>query len=278
MNSFIKIPYIKFKKSCLHNWAKRKYISSENKKQDKVDTALKKCATLYSQGREGAAMRLKDEYSFDPVTNTLYNLIKFFTYREVDNIAISNMIESLKECGIDVEIKGNALYISSEDLNFRVVKFSKYEPRILATLKDIEEPSRGGKCHPYGVVTTLCYANNKNFETHFVTGRIYQLSPKAKYLHSWVEISDSKDVFVIDPTRNAVYPKDAFYYINHVGDTVRLHSSEVRKDYDMIRALTDYDDYAVKIYYENPERGRNLYKKLISSGAIEAASQKQKES
>ena len=37
----------------------------------------------------------------------------------------------------------------------------------------------------------------------------------------------------------------------------------------MIRALTDYDGYAVKVYYENPERGRRLYKKLVELGEIE---------
>lgn len=128
---------------------------------------------------------------------------------------------------------------------------------------------------PYGVLTALCYRNNKNFETHFVTGRIYQLSPKAKYLHSWVEISDKKEEFVIDPTRNAVYSKEAFYYINHVGETARVHSKVLSEDYDMIRTLTDYDNYAVKVYYENPEKGRVLYKKLVSIGAIEEAPQKQ---
>ena len=44
----------------------------------------------------------------------------------------------------------------------------------------------------------------------------------------------------------------------------------------MIRKLTDYDYFAVKVYYENPERGRKLYKKLVSIGEIEEVSQKEK--
>jgi hypothetical protein len=36
VKNYIKIPYIKFRKSCLHNWAKWKYIASENKKQGKA--------------------------------------------------------------------------------------------------------------------------------------------------------------------------------------------------------------------------------------------------
>jgi len=269
MKNFLKIPYVKFRKAGLHNWAKWKYITRENKSQEKVDRTVLKCSTLYSQGRNSEALRLANSYSLDPVANTLYNIIKAFTYREIDMIAISQMIDSLAKCGVEAKIEGDVLHISSENLNFKVVKFSRYEPKILLQLRDIEEPSRGGKCHPYGVITTLCYKNNKNFETHFVTGRIYQLSPKAKYLHSWVEISDGKDEFVIDPTRNSVYSKDAFYRINHVGETSRLHSKVLSADYDMIRALTDYDSYAVKVYYENPERGRALYKKLVALGEIE---------
>lgn len=276
MKNFIKIPYIKFRKSCLHNWAKRKYITSENKKQDRIDASFLKYATLYEKGKESDAQRLNEVYSFDPVANTLYNLIKGFTYKEVDNNAISNLINTLAIVGIEAKIVDDVLFVQSEEISFYVNKLSKYEPRILRQLPDIEYPTRGGKCHPYGVITTLCFANNKNFETNFVTGRIYQMSPKAKYLHSWVEISDGEKEFVIDATRNAIYSKEAFYYINHVGETARVHSSKLKEDYEMIRKLTDYDNIAVKIYYENPEKGRKLYKKLVSLGEIEASPQIEK--
>ena len=55
-------------------------------------------------------------------------------------------------------------------------------------------------------------------------------------------------------------------YIN----TYRLYPNEYqgKRDYDLIRKLTDYDDYAVKVYYENPERGRKLYEKLVEIGEI----------
>ncbi len=276
MKNFIKIPYIKFRKSCLHNWAKWKYITSENKKQDRVDASFLKYATLYEKGKESDAQRLNDIYSFDPVANTLYNLIKGFTYKDVDNTIISNLIDTLAIVGIEAKIDGDVLFVKSDEISFYVNKLSKHEPRILNQLPDIELPSRGGKCHPYGVITTLCFNNNKNFETHFVTGRIYQLSPKAKYLHSWVEISDGERDFVVDPTRNAIYSKEAFYYINHVSETAKVHSSKIKEDYEMIRKLTDYDNFAVKVYYENPERGRKLYKKLVSLGEIEEVSQIEK--
>ena len=60
-----KINYIKFRKAALHNWAKRKYIASENKKQKKVDASFLKCATLYSQGKNEKANRYLREAALE---------------------------------------------------------------------------------------------------------------------------------------------------------------------------------------------------------------------
>ena len=251
MKGFVKFPDIVFSKARLHNWARKKYVTSENKAQDKVDASFYKYATLYATGRERKAKKMDNTYHFDPVSNTLYNLIKFFTYKETDKPAIENLISTLLIADIKVQIEGDVLHVSSNEMSF-----------------DIDKPSRGGKCHPYGVLATIFYSKTDDFDTYFVTGRIYQLSPEAKYLHSWVEVLFNGEVYVIDPTRNAVMPRDAFYKINHVDETVRLHSSEVVKDYRIIRKLTDYDNYAVKVYYENPERGRKLYNMLVRMGEI----------
>ena len=269
MKSFVKFPNIVFSKARLHNWAKRKYITSENKAQDRADTSFYKYATLYALGKDWQAQFVDKFYHFDPVANTLYHLIKHFTYKEVDNVAIQNLINTLQVADIKAEIVDDVLHVTSKDFSFDVDKFSVLEPDILRRLPDIEYPTRGGRCHPYGVVTTMFYGKYADMETHFVTGRIYQLSPLAKYLHSWVEVGFDDRVYVIDPTRNSVMPKEAFYQINHVGDVVKLHSSVIKRDYKMIRKLTDYDNYVVKVYYENPERGRALYKKLVDMGEIE---------
>ena len=269
MKNFVKFPNIVFSKARLHNWAKRKYITSENKAQDRVDASFYKYATLYATGKEWQAQLVDKFYHFDPVSNTLYNLIKNFTYKELDKVTIENLINTLLVAGIRAEIVNDTLHIESEELSFDVDKFSFLEPDILRRLPNIELPTRGGRSHPYGVVTTMFYGKYADIETCLVTGRIYQLSPSAKYLHSWVEIAFDGRVYVIDPTRNSVMPKEAFYHINHVGEIVKLHSSIVKKDYKMIRSLTDYDNYAVKVYYENPERGRALYKKLVDMGEIQ---------
>ncbi len=268
MISYVRFPMIKFSKARLHNWAKKKYITSENEAQDRVDASFLKYAQLYASGKYERTRFLNYFYKFDPVSNTLYNLIKVFTYKELDENAIKDLIDALEIVQIKAEIVDDVLYVESDDLSFNVKKLTNLEPFILKQLPNIDKPSRGGRCHPYGVITALFYDKAKDFETHLVTGRIYQLSPEAKYLHSWVEISDNDATFVIDPTRNAVYSKEAFYKINHVGEVVKVHSSVIKKDYKMIRRLTNYDDYAVKVYYENPKRGRKLYKKLVSLGEI----------
>lgn len=268
MKSFIRFPEIRFRKSLFHFLAKEKYINSENRRQDKVDRAYAKFTKLYTLQKQDKANKINEQYHFDIVASALYNLIKVFTYKDFDTAAIQELIDALKIAGFEIAIIDDILHVKCEEVSFFVKKLSKMEPAILKMLPDIEEESRGGKCHPYGVVTALAYNKNKNFETYFVTGRVYHLSDKGDYLHSWVEISDDKDSFVIDPTRNAVYSKEAFYMINHVKDVVRLHSSVVQQDYKMIRELTTYDQYLAKVYYENPEKGRELHGQLIKMGEI----------
>ena len=268
VKNYLKIPYIKFRKSCLHNWAKWKYIASENKKQDKAKKEYLKYTSLVLSGKDKQAKEFNEKYNFDPLVNILSALIGEFTYKEINKDNFEPLVQALAVAGISVQIISDIMFISSNEFSFCVKKLSLFEPKIMNKLGDIEEDSRNGKCHPYGVVSTLYFDKLKEYETKFVTGRIYQLTPRAKYLHSWVEISDKENTFVVDPTKNAVYLKEIFYDINHVGEVSKLTALEVKTDYKMIKALTDYDNYAVKVYYENPERGKRLYEKLISAGEI----------
>lgn len=268
MKNFIKIPYIKFRKSWLHNWAKWKYITQENKKQDKAKKEYMKYTSLVLAGKEKDAKECNDKFSFDPLAYILSTLISEFTYKKINKDNFEPLVQALAGAGISVQIISDIMFISSNEFSFCVKKLSLFEPRIKDKLKDIEIEDRSGKCHPYGVVTTLYFDKLDEYETKLVTGRIYQLTPKAKYLHSWVEIKDKDNTFVVDPTKNAVYLKDIFYDINHVGEVAVLSADDVKRDYDIIKSLTDYDNYAVKVFYENPERGRTLYKKLVSAGEI----------
>lgn len=270
MKNFIKFPYIKFRKSCLHNYSKWKYITREKSKQEKIKKTYLKYVSLVSKGKEKQADKLSESYEFDPLANILNGLISEFSLKEPNEENLKCYIDSLKSVGIDVQIIFDILFISSNDFSFCVKKLSKYEPEILKQLNDIEKTTRNGKCHPYGVVACLFLDALEDYKNvSLVTGKVFQLSPKAKYLHSWVEFLDEeKNAFVVDPTNNAVYLKDIFYDIHHVGETVNLSSSEVKRDYKIIKDLTDYDEYAVKIYYENPERGRKLYQKLNMLGEI----------
>lgn len=268
MKNFIKIPYIKFRKSWLHNWAKWKYITQENKKQEKAKKEYLKYTSLVLAGKEKDAKECNDKFSFDPLAYILSTLISEFTYKKINKDNFEPLVQALAGAGISVQIISDIMFISSNEFSFCVKKLSLFELRIKDKLKDIEIEDRSGKCHPYGVVTTLYFDNLEEYETKLVTGRIYQLTPNAKYLHSWVEIKDKDNTFVVDPTKNAVYLKDIFYDINHVGEVAVLSADDVKRDYDIIKSLTDYDNYAVKVFYENPERGRTLYKKLVSAGEI----------
>ena len=268
MKNFINFPYIKFSKAKIHNWAKKKYIDSETEKLKQVQDSYSRYILLYSRKNEFAASALNQVYKFDTTKSTLYNLIKSFTYKKFDKISFGFLVQMFADMGIEVKIVDDELFVKMESLEFSVRKFSKFEPEILNQLTDLEEPDRIGKCHPYGVITARYYHKKKAYKTNLVTGRIYQFSPQAKYLHSWVEIEKDGETMVIDPTRNAVYSKEAYYFVNNVSNVVKVSSEELEKDFDIIKALTDYDNYVVKVYYENPENGRKLYNKLVALGEI----------
>ena len=267
MKNFINFPYIKFSKADLCNWAKKKYIDSETTKVNRAQEKFSKYMLLYSSEKENTAKALNLIYRFDPMKNSLYNLIRSFTYKTFDKISFNYLVEMFSDMGLHIDIEGDELVVRKYDFSFSVMKLSKMEPEILKTLPDIEDPERRGKCHPYGVLTALHF-HKKQYKTQLVTGRIYQLSPGAKYLHSWVEIEKDGQILVIDPTKNAVMSKQAYYFINNVSSTVRLDASDVKKDFHIIEALTKYDNYVVKVYYENPKNGRKLYEKLVCLGEI----------
>lgn len=268
MKNFIKFPFIKFKKAKLHSWAQNKYIEDEKRRQEEVEEAYRICGKYIEHGEVEKAQELIDFYNFDPLNEAIFEVIKRFTLKEPDYEGIKTYSDILALAKIFVEITEHELFFKSDYLNFSVKRFSEIRPEILKVLKDIDTVERGGRCHTYSVLSLLNYCKEPSVEVFMVTGRIYQLSPNANYLHSWLEIVDGDTVKVIDCAKNAVMDRDYFYEVNHVSRVERVHSSTIVADYKLIRRLADYDPVVSKVYYENVIRGRKLYRYLVDVGEI----------
>ena len=266
--NFVRFPFIKFEKAKLYSWAKEFYIDSENRAEREVKEAYRECAKYIEQGNHQKAEELRLIYDFQPQYDIVFELMKNFTLKEPNDEVHETYASILEQAGYNVENDDKTLKIHDDGKVIEIERFSDLEPNILKILPDIDKPERGGKCHPYSVLTAVMYKNKTEFNTHLVTGRIYQLSHKFKYLHSWVEISRDGKFYVIDPSKNLVIDRDSYYEINHVQGTERISARQVSEDYKMIRRLTDYDGYIAKVYYENRANGLKLYRRLVSLGEI----------
>ena len=269
--NFVRFPFIKFEKAKLYSWAKEFYIDSENRAEREVKEAYRECAKYIEQGNHQKAEELRLIYDFQPQYDIVFELMKNFTLKEPNDEVHETYATILEQAGYNVEIDDKTLKIHDDGKVIEIERFSDLEPNILKILPDIDKPERGGKCHPYSVLTAVMYKNKTEFDTHLVTGRIYQLSHKFKYLHSWVEISRDGKTYIIDPSKNLVIDRDSYYEINHVQGTERISANQVSEDYKMIRRLTDYDGYIAKVYYENRANGLKLYRRLVSLGEISEA-------
>ena len=265
--NFVKFPFMRFKKSNVIKWVASKYFDGEISRQMQVNQAYDACAKCIEMGDEVGLEKIQSKYEFEPHFDLLNEALKEFTLKYPKIDLFYRCAELLSDAGIILELNKNKLTVTSEGLSLDAYKLSAVEPLLGIKIKDLEEPTRSGKCHYYAELVALHFLN-KNIEADFVTGRIYQLSKVANYLHSWVEIKKGDKTYVIDPTKNIVIDKDLYYIINHVDETERISAPVLKEDIPIIRKLAGVDYRLTKVYYDNAENGRRLYEELVRMGEI----------
>ncbi len=267
---YIRYIGLRFNKTKLYNWAKRRYVEEETQADKRVREEYSKMKDISQLSPEEYA-KIQNEFNFEPQYYLLMNMIEEFTLAD-SNFESINATASLFDGLASIMYDNNYFSLTAEDASFTAKKLSHEFPEIKKYLTDIEKPNRIGRCHPYSVVLVALLAKDNHGDNSckisLATDRIYQLSHKAKILHSWVEVEIDGKVFVLDASKNLIIDKDAYYEICHVNEPEKVDSIQLLKDYKMIRRLTDYDEYLVKVYYENAANGRLLYKTLVEKGEI----------
>ena len=269
--NFVRYIGLRFKKSRLHSWAKEKYVNAENRAEDYVRINYKKLSDLSKFSAEELSL-IQNEFNFEPHYFLIMQMINEFTLKEPNFDILNYNAELFRSVGAKVDFNENCFNFEFDDLKFRALKLSQFFPQVMTVLTDIETRNRAGKCHPYSVVVANFLESTRDddkYKIHLATDRIYQLSNKSKYLHSWVELEDGEKTFVIDPTKNLVIDRNAYYEINHVQNPEKIDSKTLLYDYKKIRKLTEYEEFLVKVYYENAENGRILYDTLVERGEID---------
>lgn len=94
---------------------------------------------------------------------------------------------------------------------------------------------RKGFCHTDSIKMCRQYEQDSNV----VTGYIYGLSDKAKYLHSWVEFDIEGKLFVADYTMNALINKNAYYMLKHAEELSRVSNKQIKEDWKILGKLAE---------------------------------------
>ena len=259
-----------FQKEKLIRWAKFKYYEEEYCSNERVRNAYVKLKDI-GDFSSSEAIELIHEYDFEPHYDLIMKMLTEFTFSNPDYELIDNAVDAFRDSNIHVIYDSKMLIFNAADLSFTAEKLSNRYPEILRFLDDIETRERQGKCHPYSLLLALDLQMNglsEYFDVHLVTDRIYELSRKSKFLHSWVEIENGNIALVFDPTRNLVVDRDVYYEICHVKTPEKVKSKQLVEDFPKVRKLLEYDSFLVKVYYENAEDGRMLYDKLVEFGEI----------
>lgn len=181
----------------------------------------------------------KAEELFDFILESNVNKLYIREYRILycisqftkQNISNEEIIESLKNYVKSIEIvqdeKSNSseIIIKTEQDEIKVNILSKSLPMIEG-IEKAETDERLGKC----IKKSYEISKKLGIDNKIVTGYIYGMSDKAKYLHSWIETKLNGEEVVIDYTINAIISKRAYYKLQHAEPLSKISNKDVLND------------------------------------------------
>ena len=132
----------------------------------------------------------------------------------------------------DVKVENGVLHISTEKgpINVALITQAMYGyENDLRLLTD----GRKGFCHTDSIRMCKKYEQ----EGFVVTGYIYGIADKAKYLHSWVEFEEDGKYAVADYTMNAIMNREAYYMIKHAKELSRVSNKQIKDDWKILGQL-----------------------------------------
>ncbi len=121
--------------------------------------------------------------------------------------------------------------VTTNDKEMEICKASKLFP-ILKKIKhnEIETSRRAHQCTE-SITVALIFRH----ECKVVTGYVYGLSEKSKYVHTWVELGANGKEFVLDYTLNALINKEGYYDFNRVEVLSEITYTQLKADCDIIK-------------------------------------------
>jgi len=87
--------------------------------------------------------------------------------------------------------------------------------------------------------------------TELVTGYIYGVADKGKFLHSWVECGKEGKEIVMDYTMNVGMKKDGYYFLMHAEPIARISDKDVKEDIRRFGHFFDFSNYTQYLLFRD---------------------------
>lgn len=133
----------------------------------------------------------------------------------------------------DVKVEENGLLIKTKRGPIAVNRMSDVVNGFTGDLRLLSRSARKGQCHHDSIIMARMFEQ----EIFVVTGYVYGLTDKAKFLHSWVELEEEGKQLVADYTMNAIMNKDAYYMIQHAQELTRVSNKQIKEDWKILGQL-----------------------------------------
>ena len=135
-------------------------------------------------------------------------------------------VKSVRDDGAAVEIETTEGKIS-------FAKLSEVLPGLKGD-KELETWNRMGKCHH----KSMELSESVGMPNDVVTGYVYLISDKTKFLHSWVECNKTRKVpLVADYTLNVLMNRDGYYYLRKAEPLTRVSDQDIKRDQERFSHL-----------------------------------------
>lgn len=263
MFNFINYPVVRFKKAHLNKEYIYKYFITDEQEnnawRDSIIDAVR-------ESDIGKANKLLAGAKISLNNYMLRDLFTKFTYDEPNMEFIEKILKDLikgnPKTYKTVEMDSDKIIIESAEGMIIAAKLTSYFPAFKDILPDIGNEKRVGKCHTYAIKTAISW--NLPIPIKVATGYIKPFSNKDKILHTWLEIVDENKNYVLDPSRNLLMNKKAYYINNAVSSSVYKISKEtIRQEEDIIYDMARYGSGLSKLYFANRNQALAIYKQLL---------------
>lgn len=199
----------------------------------------------------------------DNISNLLIYILDIFSDQTISDEDLESFIdlsiaENPKLLAVDL-IGRDQISFKLQNKEFDAQTLSSIYPSLQELFPDIlTHKTRHGRCHEMSIGLAL----NLSDDAIVATGSIYTISPRAKYLHSWVEEDVDGETYCRDFTYNISLKQDDYYSLFHIKPYDKISAKQIKADYHDIIKLLDTDERYSKLYLSSREEALRIAKTL----------------